>query len=282
LTIKDILLHLQPGDAAQSTNDFAVSLADQTGAHLAVAGVVIDLPPPASELGSFAPDWDFGSFGIFSKIGETRRLATEKAYETLAAAVPASVQTEKHVIQSFESQASDEFARLARHFDFTIASRGDPATGQDNGLIVSTALFSSGRPVFVIPPAHQGPARLDKALVCWDGGAQAARALADSLPLLIRARNVEVLCVTSASESRKNLPGFDITQHLSRHRIAATLRELPDAKETGAAILAHAQDIGADFIVMGGYGHWRLGELIFGGATRTVLASATKPVFMAH
>jgi nucleotide-binding universal stress UspA family protein len=282
LTVKDILLHLQAGETARSSIEFAISLAVQTSAHLTAAGVVIDIAPPASELGSFAPDWDFGSYGIFSQIGETRRLAAEKAYEAFAASVPASVQTEKVMIQSFQEQACDDFARLARHFDFAIIAQGDDETAQDSRPILSAALFTSGRPVFVVPPSHQGPARLDQAMVCWDGGAQAARALADSLPLLARAKKVEVVCVTGESESRKNLKGFDITRHLARHRIEATLRELPDAQGAGAAILAHAQETGADYLVMGGYGHWRLGELIFGGATRTLLAATPKPVFMAH
>ena len=65
-------------------------------------------------------------------------------------------------------------------------------------------------------------------------------------------------------------------------RVAATLRDLTDAHDAGAAILAHARDIGADYLVMGAYGHWRLGELIFGGTTRTVLTGMQKPVFMAH
>ncbi len=282
MSIKDLLLHLQTGETAQSTNEFAVSLAEQTGSHLTAAGVVIEIPPPASELGSFAPDWDFSNFGIFAQIDEQRRQATEKAYEAFAASVPASVQTEKVFIQSFQEQACEDFARLARHFDFAIVSQGDPETGQDSRSILSSALFTSGRPAFVVPTAHQGPALLDNALVCWDGSAQAARALAEALPLLVRAQKVEVVCVMGESENRKNLPGFDITRHLARHRIAATLRDLTDAHDAGRAILAHAQDIGSDYLVMGAYGHWRLGELIFGGTTRTVLAGMQKPVFMTH
>ncbi len=282
MSIKDILLHLQPGEMAQGTHEFAVSLAEQTAAHLTAVGVVFEIPPPASELGSFAPDWDFSSFGIFTEMDKKRRVATEQAYQALAASLPASVQVEKVFIQSFQEQACEDFARLARHFDFAIVSQGDPDTGQDSRSILSSALFTSGRPAFVVPTAHQGAAQLDNALVCWDGSAQAARALAESLPLLVRAQKVEVVCVMGESENRKNLPGFDITRHLARHRIAATLRDLTDAHDAGRAILAHAQDIGADYLVMGAYGHWRLGELIFGGTTRTMLAGMRKPVFMTH
>ena len=47
-------------------------------------------------------------------------------------------------------------------------------------------------------------------------------------------------------------------------------------------ILDHARASAADFLVMGGYSHWRVSELILGGTTRTILDSAPLPVFMAH
>jgi nucleotide-binding universal stress UspA family protein len=282
MAIKDILLHLDAGETARSTQEFATSLADITRAHMTAAAVVVDIPPPASELGNFAPDWDVGNTEAYLKIGELRLQAAEKAYARLAAAVPPEVQTEKVFIQAFQEKACDDFARLARHFDVSIISQGKAEFGETSRMILSKALFASGRPVFVIPSSHQGPAKLEKAMVCWDGGVQAARALAESLPLLARAARIEVVCVTSEAESRKNLPGFNITRHLSRHGIDATLRELPTADDAGSAILAHAMESGADYLVMGGYGHWRLSELILGGTTRTILASMRTPVFMAH
>jgi nucleotide-binding universal stress UspA family protein len=282
LTIKDILLHLDSAEATQSAKDFAASLAEQTGAHLTAGGVVIDYPPPASELASFAPDWSFGNIEVLSKLAEMRRQAIETAYESFSAAVPAGVSSELVVIQSFQEQACDDFARLARHFDFTVISQGDPEAGMDSRMLLSSALFRSGRPVFVVPAAHRGPAKIDHAMVCWDGGMQAAKALAESLPLLARARKVEVVCVTGASESRKALPGFDITRHLARHRIDATLRELPTSHDAGSALIAYARESAADVLVMGGYGHWRLSELILGGATRSLLAAPPTPLFMAH
>ena len=60
------------------------------------------------------------------------------------------------------------------------------------------------------------------------------------------------------------------------------LKKLPPSDDVGAALLSHAADTGADFMVMGGYGHSRLREFILGGATRTIFQSLTLPVFMAH
>ena len=47
-------------------------------------------------------------------------------------------------------------------------------------------------------------------------------------------------------------------------------------------ILSYTADSGADFLVMGGYGHSRLREFILGGVTRGILASMTLPVLMSH
>ena len=51
MAIRDILFHLDTSEVAQSVRDFAVSLADVTRAHLTAAGVVIEYPPPAADLG---------------------------------------------------------------------------------------------------------------------------------------------------------------------------------------------------------------------------------------
>jgi nucleotide-binding universal stress UspA family protein len=275
MAIKDVLFHLDTSDAADSVSEFASSLAARTGAHLTAAGIAIEY----LALGGM---YDASSFGALAEITEESRKAAEKAYVRFAAAAPAGVETELMIIQTLSQIARDEFGQLARHFDLSVVGQGGPESGPEDHLMVEGALFGSGRPVFVVPPIHKGPAKLDTAMVCWDGGAAAARALAEALPFLSHARQVEVVSVCREDEPAEELPGFNITRHLARHGITATLRKLPPTDDVGAAILSHAADSGADYIVMGGYGHWRLRELILGGTTRTILASMTVPVFIAH
>ena len=136
--------------------------------------------------------------------------------------------------------------------------------------------------MFVVPWIHKGPAKFGKAMVAWDGGLAAARAVSDALPLLKRAGEVEVVSIAMKGLPSDELPGFNITRHLTRHGIAATLKKLPHADDVGGALLSHAADSSADYIVMGGYGHSRLREFILGGATRTMFKSQTIPVFMSH
>lgn len=288
MTIKDILVHLGAGEHADSAKVFALQLAARAAAHVTAAAVAFDMPLPTPDAAGMAPDWSLADYETFAKVAEMRRSAAETSYKRFALAAPAGVETEFVLIQGFPEKARDDFARLARHFDLlVIAARNDrgeepPDAGEASADLISSALFGSGRPLFIVPPAQGGPLRLEKALVCWDGGAQAARALAASMPLLAQARGVEVVCVTGEGERSKNLPGFGITRHLARHGIEAHLRELASSKDVGSALLDHARDIGADFLVMGGYGHWRVSELILGGATRTILAASSLPVFMAH
>ncbi len=275
MSMKDLLVHLDVTEKGDNIQDFAISLAAEFGAHLTAAGVVIEIVPPASFMGEFPYD-------LMLEAAEQARAAARTAFERLRNAAPASVTSELVMIDSVAGQAREEFGRLARHFDLSIVGQGGDESGSDDELMAEGALFRSGRPVFVVPWIHKGPAKFGKAMVAWDGGLAAARAVSDALPLLKRAGEVEVVSIAMKGLPSDELPGFNITRHLTRHGIAATLKKLPHADDVGGALLSHAADSSADYIVMGGYGHSRLREFILGGATRTMFKSQTIPVFMSH
>jgi nucleotide-binding universal stress UspA family protein len=275
MAIKDILLHIDTSDRGSSVSDFALSLATEMGAHLTAAGIVLEIVPPASFMGEYPYD-------IMAEAMDQAREAAEGNFRKIAAAAPATVQTELVMIQAISGQAREDFGRLARHFDIAVAGQGGDEGGSDDELMVEGALFSSGRPVFVVPNIHKGPAKLGKAMVCWDGGLPSARALAGSIDILKRAGKVEVVSIAGRNLPNEELPGFNITRHLTRHGISATLKKLPAAQDIGATLLSYAADSGADYMVMGAYGHSRLREFVLGGTTRTILGSMTIPVLMAH
>ena len=275
MAIKDLLLHIDTTDRGVGVGDFALSLATEMGAHLTAAGVVLEIVPPASFMGEYPYD-------IMAEAIEQARKTAEQGYQRIAAAAPATVQTELVIIQAIAGQAREDFGRLARHFDLSIVGRGGEEGGGDDELMAEGALFASGKPVFIVPNIHKGPVRLGKAMVCWDGGINAARAIAGSIDLLKRAGRVEVVSIADRNASHDDLPGFNITRHLTRHGISATLKKLPAAQDVGETLLSYAADSGADFMVMGAYGHSRLREFVLGGTTRTILNSMTIPVLMAH
>jgi nucleotide-binding universal stress UspA family protein len=119
---------------------------------------------------------------------------------------------------------------------------------------------------------------------CWDRKAQrcAARAVGDAIPFLRRARAVEVVIVGDRVKSNE-IPGADIAHHLARHGVTVEVKEIIAADVDAAnALLSHASDSSADFMVMGGYGHSRLREFVLGGVTRSILATMTIPTLLSH
>jgi len=120
-------------------------------------------------------------------------------------------------------------------------------------------------------------------MLCWDGGRTATRAIADSMPFLEKAKQVEVVVVGSKPPKSDEISGADIGQHLARHGLKVDVKRItsPDI-DVPSTILSYAADSSADMIVMGGYGHSRLREFVLGGATRGLLESMTVPVLMSH
>ncbi len=172
----------------------------------------------------------------------------------------------------------------ARYADLTVVTRPDPA-GQTAGPpgFVESLVLTSGRPIIILPPGTASPAR--RILVGWNAAREAVRAVADALPLLVRAEAVEVLVVDPERHpaSHGQEPGADIARHLARHGAQVEVRRLSSkGEDLGRLLLAQASAFGADLLVMGAYGHSHLNEWIFGGVTRRVLREAGLPVLMSR
>jgi nucleotide-binding universal stress UspA family protein len=144
-------------------------------------------------------------------------------------------------------------------------------------------LFESGRPVIFVPYIQKEGLKLDRVMVCWDGSRAATRAIADSLPFLQKAKQVEIVMVANKAGKDDEIPGVDLGQHLARHGLKVDVKRItsPDI-DIPSTILSYAADSSADMIVMGGYGHSRLREFILGGVTRGILETMTVPALMSH
>jgi nucleotide-binding universal stress UspA family protein len=132
-------------------------------------------------------------------------------------------------------------------------------------------LFETGRPTLLVPYIQKTVIKLERVMVCWDGSRSAARVAGDAMPLLERAKMVELTTVTAHGKSDE-IPGADIAEHLARHGVTVEVKQIvaPDAK-TSDVLLSHAADTSADLLVLGGYGHSRLREFVLGGVTRSIL-----------
>ncbi len=175
----------------------------------------------------------------------------------------------------------------ARYSDLVIAGQRERDAEDDAGLapeFVDELVLSAGRPVLLVPYAGRFPDTGKRVLVAWNASAEAARAVADALPLLARAESVNVVVFEPGrTGDHGEEPGADAALYLARHGVKATVSTYgsPDV-DIGSQILSRAADNGADLIVMGAYGHSRMRELILGGATRTILESMTAPVLMSR
>jgi nucleotide-binding universal stress UspA family protein len=175
----------------------------------------------------------------------------------------------------------------ARRADLVVVSQGDSAdTTMLERDFVERTILSTGRPTLVIPRKGKADLQGETAILGWNNTRESARAAFDSVTLLRRVREVRVTWVDPEAEyeSAGPLPGAEIAECLSRHRINTVVEPLSTGGVRGAgeALLLKANDEGAAFVVMGAYGHSRLREFILGGATRSVLDQMTCPVLFSH
>lgn len=275
--IKDIALNLSVDGGHDVARDYAISVADTFQAHL--TGVAFAYEP-------VAPGTIFD--GIAPAIIATQRDELEQAAKAAAAgfdeaARRAAISAESRVISASVAGCGEVFGRLSRAFDLSIVGQSEPDRGLADELILEAALFASGRPVLVVPYIQAQPIKLDRVLLCWDGSRNAARAVADALPLLERSKSVDVITVASKDNNRGEISGADVAHHLARHGLKIDLKRIvaPDS-DVASTILSYAADSSADLVVMGGYGHSRLREFVLGGATRGMLSSMTVPTLMSH
>jgi len=275
--IKDLVVSLSVGASRDAAGPYAIAVAEAFGAH--VAGVAFSYEPviPPTIMGTIPASF------VESQRDENDRAANDARAKFDEAARRAGVSSESRTLSASLAGSADRFATIARRFDLAVVGQAEPDRAAPEELIVENALFSSGRPVLVVPYIQKAELTLDRVMVCWDASRNAARAIADAMPFLKRARVIDVVIVASERIKSDEIPGADIGQHLARHDLKVEVRRIvsPDT-DVASTILSHAADTAADFIVMGGYGHSRLREFILGGATRGMLQAMTLPTLMSH
>lgn len=176
-------------------------------------------------------------------------------------------------------------ASRALFSDLLVLGQHDPSDPLTTGVpsdFVPSVLLACGRPALVVPYIDVGTSFGQDVLVAWKPTRECARAVTAAIPLLRGARRIHLTLGTApeaSADAAASLEGYlrlhDIRAPVVRH--AAVPAEL-----AGEGLLSLCVDVGADLLVMGCYGHGRARELLLGGASRTVLASMTLPVLMAH
>jgi nucleotide-binding universal stress UspA family protein len=276
--IKDIIVHLEHKITRDPARDFAISIAETFDSH--IAGV------------AFANTPDFAGYLVMEMppdivarmVAESEKVASAAIERFDAAARRSLVSAEHRLLKATGASAPATLATLARRFDLSVLMQSEP-DGVDNDDMIEAALFESGRPLIMVPYIQKDGLKLDRVVCCWDGSRAAARAINDALPLLVKAKAVDLLIVLNekTSSAPNVIRGAEIANHLARHDVKVEITTIPAADiDVTSAILSYVADCSGTLIVMGGYGHTKLREFILGGVTRDVLKSMTVPVFVSH
>ena len=277
--IKDIIVNLEHQIAHDPARDFAITVAETFDTH--VAGVAFAYIP---EFPGYVMLEQIPRDMMAQMVAESEKAARAAIERFDAAARRSLVSAEHRLLRALGAITPEILSRLARRFDLSVLMQSEPG-GVNNDDMIETSLFQSGRPVIVVPYIQKDGLKLDHVVCCWDGSRAAARAFNDALPLLAKATQVDLLIVLNEKTSgdEKEIRGVEIAKHLARHDVKVQIEIIPAADiDVTNTILSYVADISGTLIVMGGYGHAKLREVILGGVTRDMLKSMTVPVFMSH
>ncbi|MGC2225185.1 MAG: universal stress protein [Methylocella sp.] len=178
---------------------------------------------------------------------------------------------------------TDALAREARSADLIVIGHTMGAGDAHRSLDPGGSLLTIGRPTLIVPEGVRS-LRAERVVIGWKDTREARRAVQDALPFLHDTTRVTVVEICgSGEEGAAQEHVGDVVRYLTRHRINGTARVIPNQQGSGAAqLIKLAQDEGADLLVTGAYGRSRLGEWIFGGMTRGLLATNSICCLMSH
>jgi nucleotide-binding universal stress UspA family protein len=277
MAIRDVLLTLTsyPDPTPVSVIDRAVSFAAALNAHIAAISCEVHIQVPGSLL-------SFGAAGAIAA-GEAHRShdnsqALLEAFE--AAAQKAGVLHESIHEKSLTYRVPERLVEYARLRDLTVVSVPESY----DQWYAEAIIFGSGRPTLVLPESPPfRPFELNTVAVAWDFSRSAARAVADAIPILERAKIVRIVTVTSEKVIDTKHSSEELAKNLSRHGIDVIVHQVDAAgRSIGESLTREIASYNADLLVMGAYGHSRFREFVLGGATQSMLSKPLLPILFSH
>jgi nucleotide-binding universal stress UspA family protein len=279
--MKTILVPTQHIAAMKSAFEVAVLLARRTGAYIEGFPLRVAIPPyvVAELTAGFTVD-------VYDAQRDEETKELRRLFETFMQGQdipPAGPTAERPTFGWLAGAPEDEgfIGSHGRAFDITVINRLDADSTGLHRRAIESALFESGRPVLLVPPAAAKQIATN-IMIHWNGSTEQARANAFAMPLLHLADRVTVLTVVGGQE----VPGpsaNDVLRQLQHNGIAAKpVRVKLGDRDTGEAVLDAARAEGCDLLVKGAFTRNRLRQMIFGGATSHIMEHADLPVLMAH
>jgi nucleotide-binding universal stress UspA family protein len=278
MAIKDLLVAYDGNEASQRALEFAVQMSRKYGA--ALTGISVSKPEPfESHLRKWIPD-NVKESMVAARLDAIRSIEG-KFREQLTAL---DFKGEAHWI--VEEGAPDlTLARSVRFFDMLLIGQFITAFSTEHRTVDPHELLQrAGKPIIIVPRDYRIRPFKEEAAVAWDGSRNAARALTDAMQILETKKKLYILSGKSDKHGRDlgELPGLDLTVHLTRHGIESEVMTLDAAHGVGPAILERCEQLQPDVLVMGAYGRAKFGSQLFGGVTRHILQHHKLPVLVSH
>ncbi|MGR3439448.1 universal stress protein [Salipiger abyssi] len=276
---KTILTVVTDEALAQPTIDHAAAVAEGWDAHLDVLCFGVD----RTQTGYYYA----GANAMI--LQETITRATADAEKLASAVREALGRTEcRWSVEEGVAQLADigrHVAGRARFADLVVLPK---PYGADHGVelepVTEGALFEGQTPVLIVPEGVAPKSAPSRIVIGWNESNEALRSVRAAMPLLQSADNVHLAVIDPPQHGpNRSDPGGALSQFLARHGVKAEIDVLSKTMPRVSDVLRrHVQDVDADMVVMGAYGHSRFREAILGGATRNMLEQAEVPVFLAH
>ncbi|GAB4514770.1 MAG: universal stress protein [Roseibium sp.] len=277
MPIKDILTVLDlAGD--QPAAKYALEFGRNHDAH--VTGLAVSFEPVVPAFAAAPMPVDYLQAAHEQAVAAANE--AKKQFDEMARL--AGVKCESRLAEILTGGPLENVLMHCRPTDLVVIGQTNPDRPEPmRELLIETVLFESGVPVLLVPYIGSSNFEPENVLVCWDGSSTATRAIHAALPVLERSNKITVLVIEKRSNSASGQPGAEVANYLARHNMNVTI-EVVTNPQAGIAdtVLNHVSDNRNDLVVMGGYGHSRMREFLFGGATREVLEAMTVPVLMAH
>jgi nucleotide-binding universal stress UspA family protein len=273
---KTMLVHVDTGRSAPTRLKLSAELAARSAAH--VTGLYVRRPFQAPAFSDAGPAMD-SLYRTYENAAKADEALATAAFRDLIGGT--SLSSEWRVVDGL---AEEVVAAHARYADLVIVGQSEPdaaATTTPPDLAETVALASE-RPVLIVPHIGVTKPPGKTVMLCWNGTREAARAVTGALPILKQADKVIILLIDPRNDGDEQ-PGASMARWLGRHGVKAVVqRDTAAESSVGGVILSRAADQDADLVVMGLYGHSRMREWVLGGASRTLLASMTVPLLVAH
>jgi nucleotide-binding universal stress UspA family protein len=274
---KTILVHCDAGRGTKERLKIALDMGQRFDAHVIGLHVRQAFQAPAFTDAGPAMDSLYKTYETVVKADEA--IATAAFREVVGSK---AVSSEWRVADGYVDEVVRAEARTA---DLVIVGQAeaDPLPTATPADLAEDVAMAGECPVLIVPYIGVAKPPGRTVMLCWNASREAKRAASGALPLLKTADKVIALIIDPKHGAGSEEPGVDVASWLARHGVKVTVqRDTAADSDVGGVILSRAADHDVDLIVMGIYGHSRMRELVLGGASRTLLASMTAPLLVAH